>query len=242
MFLCTLMQCNSKPLNVTKSNVCVNASLCMKHSPLSLLSLLGKEFDYFIEFCCVWRNYWGMFSWEDEVCTEVCEFIFVSSGKKGCSPHGATAKVISSSQEHLACLLADSLFGGTRLSREVVIREEEGDLTGRWVQVLQCTLNFRMVTLNSSLLCGEPTWEARLLGWSVCCDLPCWSDELLGIATLGIFFRIYNFTPTSALKWCKCHTVYDFIRPIHLLKVFCWCFFSWFLLPSLKYKKSLYGL
>lgn len=125
MFLCTLMQCNSKMLNVTKSNVCVNASRCMKHSPLCLLSLLGKEFDYFIEFCCVWRNYWGMFSWEDEVCTEVCEFIFVSSGKKGCSPHGATAKVISSSQEHLACLLADSLFGGTRLSREVVIREEE---------------------------------------------------------------------------------------------------------------------
>ncbi|OPJ77348.1 hypothetical protein AV530_007688 [Patagioenas fasciata monilis] len=49
--------------------------------------------------------------------------------KKVCSPHPATAKVIFFSQEHLACLLADSLFGGTRLSREVVIREEEGDLT-----------------------------------------------------------------------------------------------------------------
>lgn len=58
------------------------------------------------------------------------EFIFLSSGKKVCSPHPSPTEVISSSQEHLAYLLADSLFGGMQLSREVVVKEREGDLTG----------------------------------------------------------------------------------------------------------------
>lgn len=58
--------------------VCVYVSFCMKHFPLSLLSLSGKEFDYFIEFCFVWRCYWGLFSWKDEVYTEVCKRVYFS--------------------------------------------------------------------------------------------------------------------------------------------------------------------
>ena len=62
------------------------------------------------------------------------EFIFLSSGKKVRSPHPAPPKVISCFQECLACLLTDSLFGGMWLSWEVVVREGEGGLTGRWGQ------------------------------------------------------------------------------------------------------------
>ena len=59
------------------------------------------------------------------------EFIFLSSGKKVHSPYPAPPKVVCSSQERLACLLADLLFGGTQLSWEV---DGEGGLTGRWGQ------------------------------------------------------------------------------------------------------------
>lgn len=58
-------------------------------------------------------------------------------------------------------------------------------------------------------------------GVSVCCDLLCWSDELLCIAMLHIFFKIYNFTPRSELKWSKHDTVHNFFRPVHSPKVFC---------------------
>lgn len=115
--------------------MCVNASLCMKHSPLSLLSLSGKEFDYFIEFCLFEEIIEGCSAGRMRFALKFAsEFIFLSSGKKVCSPHPSPPKVISSSQEHLPCLLADSLFGGMQLSWEIVVREGEGGLTGGWDQ------------------------------------------------------------------------------------------------------------
>lgn len=91
---------------------------------------LGNKFDYFIEFC--FEETEGMSAGKMRYTVKFTNvFIFLSLGRKVHSQHPASPKVVSFSQEHLACLQVDSPFGGTPLSWKVMVGEGEGGLTGR---------------------------------------------------------------------------------------------------------------
>lgn len=131
---CTVISKRFLLLRAVCVYVYVNASFCMKHSPLSQPVRERIWLFYRISLCLkmllrdVQLERWGL-HWSLQV-----SLFFSPQGRRSIVHIQLLQKSSPPLRSTLPVWLADSLFGETQLSWEIVIREGEGGLSGRWGQ------------------------------------------------------------------------------------------------------------